>query len=234
MRVQRVVEPLDHPNNYFPRQEYILADSGFTARNQVIPMFRKTRAYGGVMRGRPAFFNLRAVTMRYQVEQAIGILKSRWMILRNLPFRLRTVKDQALAHAFIVACVMLHNMVIKTDDEPLDQEEHTSVVNFFFVESLVISFLSLSNQNGIWDLFNARSCQSFLSSCLIPVVCRQSTPVSSPLLQFLPPILLVVSPFRSLLLSFFRMKFKLALLQSLIALILLLHPLHNGINTAKR
>ena len=77
------------------------------------------------MRGRPAYFNAVAATMRYQVEQAIGILKSRWTILRSLPLRLRTTHDQALAHGIIVACVILHNLVVNTDDEALDDDEYT-------------------------------------------------------------------------------------------------------------
>ena len=129
MRVQRSAETFNHPDDHFSRLEYILADSGFTASECVLPMFRKPRADRGVMRGRPAYLNLRAATMRYKVEQAIGILKSRWTILRNLPLPLRTVQDQALAHGIIVACVMLHNMVIKTDDEPLDDEEQLSALD---------------------------------------------------------------------------------------------------------
>ncbi len=124
MRVQRAAEPLNHPDEHFSRNEYLLADSGFTASEQMVPMFRKT-AGNTIMRGRPAHFNTVAATMRYQVEQAIGILKSRWTILRSLPLRFRTTHDQALAHGIIVACVILHNLVVNTDDEPLDDDEYT-------------------------------------------------------------------------------------------------------------
>ncbi len=124
MRVQRAAEPLNHPDEQFSRNEYLLADSGFTTSDQMVPMFRKT-AGNTIMRGRPAYFNTVAATMRYQVEQAIGILKSRWTILRSLPLRLRTTHDQALAHGIIVACVILHNLVVNTDDEPLDDDEYT-------------------------------------------------------------------------------------------------------------
>jgi len=124
MRVQRAAEPLNHPDEHFSRNEYLLADSGFTASEQMVPMFRKT-AGNTIMRGRPAHFNTIAATMRYQVEQAIGILKSRWTILRSLPLRLRTTHDQALAHGIIVACVIFHNLVVNTDDEPLDDDEYT-------------------------------------------------------------------------------------------------------------
>jgi len=67
MRVQRAAEPLNHPDEHFSRDEYLLADSGFTASDQMVPMFRKT-AGNTIMRGRPAYFNTVAATMRYQVE----------------------------------------------------------------------------------------------------------------------------------------------------------------------
>jgi hypothetical protein len=70
------------------------------------------------MRRCPAYFNTIAAIMRYQVEQAIGILKSRWKILRSMPLRLRTTHDQALAHGIIVACIILHNLVVNTEIKP--------------------------------------------------------------------------------------------------------------------
>jgi len=87
----------------------MLADSGFAVSDQMVPMFRKTSG-SMTMRRCPAYFNTIAAIMRYQVEQAIGILKSRWKILRSMPLRLRTTHDQALAHGIIVACIILHNL----------------------------------------------------------------------------------------------------------------------------
>ncbi len=48
--------PLNHPDEHFSRSEYLLADSGFTASDQMVPMFRKT-AGDTIMRGRPAYLN---------------------------------------------------------------------------------------------------------------------------------------------------------------------------------
>jgi len=78
------------------------------------------------MRGSPAYFNPVAVTMCYQVQQAIGILKLRWTILHSMPLRLRTTHDQALAQGVIVAGVVLHNLVINTDNEPLDDDKYAN------------------------------------------------------------------------------------------------------------
>ena len=104
-----------------PRQTFLhqqmLADSGFAVSDQMVPMFRKTSG-SMTMRRCPAYFNTIAAIMRYQVEQAIGILKSRWKILRSMPLRLRTTHDQALAHGIIVACIILHNLVVNTEIKP--------------------------------------------------------------------------------------------------------------------
>jgi len=59
-------------------------------------------------------------------KQAIGVLKSRWTILCDFALRLRTKHDQALAHGVMVACVILHNLVVSTDDEPLDDDKNAN------------------------------------------------------------------------------------------------------------
>ncbi|EIW67713.1 hypothetical protein TREMEDRAFT_33328, partial [Tremella mesenterica DSM 1558] len=58
------------PSQYFSNQEYILADSGFTALSVVVPMF-KTSAGQAVLRGKTAYFNSRASVMRVGVEHSI-------------------------------------------------------------------------------------------------------------------------------------------------------------------
>lgn len=126
MRVQRAIEPLNDPGDHFSNMEYILADSGYAASHQVVPMFKKS-AGNATLRGRKAYFNTYAARMRVQVEQTFGIMKQRWQILRALPQRLKTQKDQARAHAMIVACAILHNLLVDTyvgryDDED-DAEE---------------------------------------------------------------------------------------------------------------
>jgi len=80
----------------------------------------------GVPATRPPYFNTVAATMRYQIEQATGIFKSRWTILHGMPLRLRTTYDQALTHDFIVACVILHDLVFNTNDKPLDDNEYAN------------------------------------------------------------------------------------------------------------
>ncbi|RXK39452.1 hypothetical protein M231_03285 [Tremella mesenterica] len=113
-RVQRAIEPLNTPSQYFSSQEYLLADSGFTASSVLVPMFKKS-AGQAVLRGKTAYFNSRASVMRVGVEHSIGVLKARWTILRSMSMRLRTKRDEAMAHAIIVACTVLHNILINTD-----------------------------------------------------------------------------------------------------------------------
>ncbi|RXK41016.1 hypothetical protein M231_01647 [Tremella mesenterica] len=114
-RVQRAIEPLNTPSQYFSNQEYLLADSGFTASSVVVPMFKKS-AGQAVLRGKTVYFNSRASVMRVGVEHSIGVLKARWTILRSMSMRLRTKRDEAMAHAIIVACTILHNILINTDE----------------------------------------------------------------------------------------------------------------------
>lgn len=50
--------------------------------------------------------------MRVKVEQTFGTLKSRFPALRLLGQRLRSRRNQARAHAFIVAAVVLHTLFL--------------------------------------------------------------------------------------------------------------------------
>ena len=123
MRVQRAIEPLNDPGNHFSNMEYILADSGYAASHQVVPMFKKS-AGNATLRGRKAYFNTYPARMRVQVEHAFGIMKQRWQILRALPQRLKTTKDQAQAHAMIVACAILHDLIVDTNIGRYDDDDH--------------------------------------------------------------------------------------------------------------
>ncbi len=43
-----------------------------------------------------------------------------------MPLRLRITHDPALAHGIIVPCVIHHNLVVNTDDDPLDDNENAN------------------------------------------------------------------------------------------------------------
>lgn len=61
-----------------------------------------------VLRGRAAYFNMKAAPMHVKVEQTFGMLKSRFPALRSLGQRLRSRRDQTQAHVFIVAAVVFY------------------------------------------------------------------------------------------------------------------------------
>jgi len=128
MRVQRAIQPLNDPHDHFTDDQYLLGDSGFAAAHHLVPMFKKT-AGNALLRGRRAYFNMRAAPMRVKVEMAFGIMKGRWRILKSMPLTLRTKRDQARAHAMIIAAAMLHNLLVNTDtrwhrsDEDEDDDE---------------------------------------------------------------------------------------------------------------
>jgi hypothetical protein len=72
---------VQHPNNFFSPGEYIIADSGYPATLQVVPMFKLVtrNAVGDKKR-----FNDAAASVRVKVEHAFGILKSRFTSLQGL------------------------------------------------------------------------------------------------------------------------------------------------------
>ncbi len=63
---------------------------------------------------------MKAAPMRVKVEQTFGILKSRFPALRSLSERLRSRRNQARAHAFVVAAVVLHNLFLSPHPPQID------------------------------------------------------------------------------------------------------------------
>ncbi|WVO18233.1 hypothetical protein L204_105941 [Cryptococcus depauperatus] len=112
-RVQRSMRLQTDSHMFFDGLEHIIGDAEFTCTPHIIPMYRRLRNEPQLV-GRPAFFNHRVKPAHVCVEHAIGILKMRWASLRNLPIKLKTVKDEARAYAFIQAAIILHNLLIST------------------------------------------------------------------------------------------------------------------------
>ncbi|WVZ99148.1 hypothetical protein U9M48_044488 [Paspalum notatum var. saurae] len=90
-----------------PRGKYYLVDSGHTPQKGYLAPYRGTDEE--TMEGH--HFNMHHASIRSVVEQAFGVLKAKWRILRGIPHY-----DQDRQAKFIIACCALHNFVMACKD----------------------------------------------------------------------------------------------------------------------
>lgn len=103
----------------------MLADSGFTLTNTIIPMYRKPA--GRSLPASSRFFNENVASARVLIEHTFGVLKQRWRALNGLNLRLRDSRDLGLAKGWIEAAVVLHNLCINTADRMLTRDEYDDI-----------------------------------------------------------------------------------------------------------
>ncbi|KAK3908404.1 Protein ALP1-like [Frankliniella fusca] len=98
----------------FPNGKFLLGDKGYigVGRNWIVTPFKD---YGNLT-AEQTDFNVRVSSTRVVVEQAFGILKSRFRYLRGI-MRLR---DVHFAARLVVACCVLHNVCIRSGDNAED------------------------------------------------------------------------------------------------------------------
>ncbi len=121
-RVQLFMNVFTEHRQYFSPSQYVLADSGFTATELCVSMFTKS-ARQSVLCGQAAYFDMKAAPHACQGGADIWLLKSRFPALRSLGQHLRSRRDQARTHAFIVAAVVLHNLFLKIHPLELDARD---------------------------------------------------------------------------------------------------------------
>lgn len=92
---------------------FYLVDSGYAIREGYLGPYRGMRYHLDEFRGRSAEtgeenFNYHHASIRNVVERTFGVLKSRWQILRGIPFygRDRQVK-------IIIGCYAVHNYLVQ-------------------------------------------------------------------------------------------------------------------------
>jgi hypothetical protein len=59
----------------------------------------------------------------------MGILKGRWCSLKGLRVKIKTKKDTEKANGWILACLILHNMVTRFNDDWSDEAEIDSDIS---------------------------------------------------------------------------------------------------------
>lgn len=99
-----------NPERYFTNGEYLLADGGYVLTPRtLIPYKMPTRDQ--------LEFNRKISSARIIVEHVMGLLKGRWCSLRNLRIQIHKKEDVEKVNKWIVACLILHNMVTGFNDD---------------------------------------------------------------------------------------------------------------------
>lgn len=104
-------------DEFFSGEEYLLADSGYTASMNVVPAFKRTSHRN--LTPEENEFNELLSKARVKVEHCIGIFKGRFQSLRGLRILIRRDKDVKRAVYWIRACVVLHNLLLQ---DPVEEE----------------------------------------------------------------------------------------------------------------
>lgn len=103
-----------HPEKYFSNGEYLLADCGYALSPNTIVPFRSPG-------GNQLEFNRKFSSARIIVEHVMGLLKGRWSSLRGLRVQIQKKEDIERVNQWIVAILVLHNMVMKYKDNWNDE-----------------------------------------------------------------------------------------------------------------
>jgi hypothetical protein len=101
------------PENYFSAIEYLLGDSAYTLSKHMLTPYIAPSCYVDINRR----FNEQFSTARVIIEHVMGLLKNRWGCLRGLRTQVKRVEDFAKLNEWIVACFVMHNIVIERNDK---------------------------------------------------------------------------------------------------------------------
>ncbi|KZT64952.1 hypothetical protein DAEQUDRAFT_658196, partial [Daedalea quercina L-15889] len=93
--------------------EWIWADSAYTLAPWLITPFKAPR--GGRLTREQRQFNYYLSKIRVAVEHAFGLLKARWQSLRELRIHITDEVKLAYATMWIRCCLILHNLVIRSE-----------------------------------------------------------------------------------------------------------------------
>ena len=109
-----------NPAEFFTPGEFLLADSGYSLRTFCLVPYRQPNS----LVPHNQLFNELFSSARVKIEHVNGVLKGRWAILKGIPTQVKTNKDFKRVNEHIVTCLILHNILLKLNDEWEDDENN--------------------------------------------------------------------------------------------------------------
>jgi hypothetical protein len=108
-----------HSTIYFIDDQFLLSDSVYINTSYLITSYKTSHTRNIEIRR----FNRRLSRIRIDIEHVFEILKDRWKSLIDLRLRVRDKKSYIYVIRWIIACVILHNILLNIQNEWDEEEE---------------------------------------------------------------------------------------------------------------
>lgn len=112
------------PSTFFSPGEYLLADSAYGVSQYCVTSFKSPAA----KHPDNAAFNYYLAHSRVRNEHCIGVLKGRWQSLKELRNRLQNDEGKERICRWVIACCVLHNIMVYFDDRWTEEPEERITV----------------------------------------------------------------------------------------------------------
>ena len=99
-------------HQFFLPDEHLIADAGYALSNCCIIPYKLPDS----LIPHNALFNQMFSSARVTIEHVNGILKARWMSLKNLRIQVKKEEDLQVVNHWVRCCCILHNMMLKLSD----------------------------------------------------------------------------------------------------------------------
>lgn len=148
---------VQHPELFFSSMEFLLGDAGFAATWFLLTPYRHPAA--AVPHNQ--LYNTLISSPRQKIEHVNGILKGRFQSLKNVRILIRFKNDLNKFCRWILACLVLHNMLIHyqdswddKDDDENDDDDDVVNENLREYEDSTAFDLRISVQNYILNWYS--------------------------------------------------------------------------------
>ncbi len=108
-----------HSTSYFSSDQYLLSDNVYINILYVITLYKASHIKHFEVRR----FNRRLSRVRIDIEHAFDMLKDKWKSLIKLRLRIRDRKNYIFAIRWIIACLILHNILLNIQNNWDEDEE---------------------------------------------------------------------------------------------------------------
>lgn len=111
-----------HPHRYLSNGQWIAGDSAYPLKQFLITPFRKNSSeHSKEVREK---FNKYFSQYRVRIENCFGLLKEKFSSLKELKFRMLSEQNKKECNDWIMACCILHNIIIKYNYEDSERDEN--------------------------------------------------------------------------------------------------------------